>query len=225
MSNHKFFTLIHGDQIHLAPQNKIIPKEAFSQVMDAYEITEQVKKDAIQYRLEVTKECEKLKDEARKIGFEEGYKKWLEQLAHLETEIVQVRQELEKFLVPVALKAAKKIVGREIELADTTIVDIVSNSLKTVAQHKKITIYVNKKDLEILDRYRPQLKQIFEALEVLSLRERTDVTQGGCIIETELGIIDARLENQWRALEGALEQILKKKLATKPQDETVPKVS
>ena len=52
-------------------------------------------------------------------------------------------------IFPVALEAAKKIVGREIEASEDTIVDIVSNSLKAVSTHKKITIYVNRKDLEI----------------------------------------------------------------------------
>ena len=113
--------------------------------------------------------------------------------------------------MPVALKAAKKIVGREMELSDEAIVDIVSNTLKSVSQHKKITIYVNKKDLDALERNRSRLKEIFETLDVLSLRERNDIAPGGCIVETEGGIINAQLENQWRILENALEMLIKKK--------------
>src|SRR5262249_15045025 len=128
------------------------------------------------------------------------------------------RHELEKTLIPVALKAAKKIVGREIELSEDTIVDIVSNLLKSVSQHKKITIYVNKKDLDSLEAARPRLKKIFESLEVLSLRERQDITPGGCVIETEAGIINAQLENQWRSLEAAFEKLMKSKEFSKPPE-------
>lgn len=209
--NKKFFSLIHGDSVHLAPKKKVIPQDAISELVEGHKIIEEVKKDAETYRLEVARECEKLKEQAQKEGFEAGFKEWVEHVAKLEEEILKVRQDLEKFLVPVTLKAAKKIVGREIELSEDTIVDIVSNSLKSVSQHKKITIYVNRKDLDPLEKHRPQLKQIFESLEVLSLRERADVAQGGCIIETEGGIINAQLENQWRVLENALEVILKKK--------------
>jgi type III secretion protein L len=46
---------------------------------------------------------------------------------------------------------------------------------------------------------------------VLSLRDRSDIQPGGCIIETEGGIINAQLENQWRVLENALGILLKKK--------------
>lgn len=210
--NKKFFTLIHGDTIHVVPKNKIIPSKDFSELLDAHGVMEQVKKDAENYRLEVTKECELLKAQAQREGFEAGFKEWAEHVAKLEEEIIQVRKELEKILIPVALKAAKKIVGREIELSEDTIVDIVANSLKAVSQHKRITVYVNRKDLEAMERNRSRLKQIFESLEVLSLRERSDVAPGGCIIETEGGIINAQLENQWRTLENALELLLKKSL-------------
>lgn len=213
--NKKFFSLIHGGSVRVAPKKKVIPQDAIGEIVDSHRIMEEVKKDAESYRMEVAKECEKLKEQAQREGFEAGFKEWVEYVAKLEIEIAKVREDLEKFLVPVTLKAAKKIVGREIELSENTIVDIVSNSLKAVSQHKKITIYVNKKDLDPLEQHRPQLKQIFESLEVLSLRARADITQGGCVIETEGGIINAQLENQWRVLENALEVILKKKVPSK----------
>lgn len=209
--NKKFFSLIHGGSVRIPAKTKIIPAAAFSKVLTSHQVLEQAKKDAEDYRLEVALECEKLKEQAQKEGYEEGFKAWAEHIAQLESEVIKVRQDLEKVLVPVALKAARKIVGREIELSEDTIVDIVSNSLKAVAQHKKITIFVNRKDLDPLEHHRPKLKQIFESLEVLSLRERADIAPGGCVIETEGGIINAQLENQWRALENALEVILKKK--------------
>lgn len=215
MSNkNKFFTLIHGESVHVAPKTKVIPAEAFSTSLDAIEVLDKVKKDAEQYRLEVTAECEKLKEQAQREGFEEGYKKWMDSVARLEEEISKVRSDMEKMLVPVALKASKKIVGREIEQSPTAIVDIVSSTLKAVSQHKQITIYVNKKDLDALEANRNRIKQLFETLEVLSIRERADIAPGGCIIETEAGIINAQLDNQWRILENAFEKLLKKEVTS-----------
>ena len=215
MSKKKLFSLISGEKLHGAQKGKIIPAEDFSSLLDAHELLERVKKDADAYRLQVTKECEIIKEQAQKEGFEEGFRKWIEHITSLEQEIEKVRSDLEKMLIPVALKAAKKIVGREIELSDDTIVDIVANSLKAVSQHKRITIYVNRKDLDSLESHRPKLKEIFESLEVLSLRDRPDIAQGGCVIETEGGIINAQLENQWKALESALDVLFKKKEAPK----------
>ncbi len=205
----KFFSLIHGESVHLAPETRIIPASEFSQALEAYQILEKVKIDALQYKQEVAEEIEKMKEQAQKEGFEEGYKNWIEQIVKVEEEIVKVRKETEKAALPVALKAAKKILGRELELSENAIVDIVSNSLKAVVTHKRITIYVNKKELEALEKNRNKIKDIFENLEILVIRERSDVEPGGCIIETEGGIINAQLENQWRILENAFDKMMK----------------
>ncbi|MFQ5730266.1 MAG: FliH/SctL family protein, partial [Waddliaceae bacterium] len=93
-------------------------------------------------------------------------------------------------------------------------------SLKSVAQHKKITIYVNKKDWEIVERERAKIKGVFENLEALSIRPQDDIAPGGCVIETERGIINAQLENQWMILEGAFQKLMNKQfLPTKGRSE------
>lgn len=206
----KFFSLIHGDSIHVAPDTRLIPAAEFSKALEAYQIIEEAKNDALKYKQDVASEVEKLKEQAEKEGFEAGFQKWVEQIAKVEQEVIDVRRETEKAALPLALRAAKKIVGRELETSESAIVDIVSNSLKAVVTHKKITIYVNKKDLESLEKNRNRLKDLFEHLEILNLRERADVEVGGCIIETEGGIINAQLENQWRMLENAFEKMMVK---------------
>lgn len=211
MSKKKFFSLIHGDTVHIAPQTKVIPAEELSTLQSAEEVLEQVKKDALQYKKEVVAACEKLKEQAQHEGFEAGFKQWVERVAKLEAEIEAVRKDMERQILPVALKAAQKIVSKELELSQTAIVDIVASNLKAVAQHKQIVIYVNRQDLEALESARPRLKQIFEKLEVLSLRERADVKPGGCVIETEGGIVNAQIENRWRILENAFETMIKAK--------------
>ena len=210
-TRNKFFTLIHGGDVHIAPDTKIIPAETVSTVLEAAEVLETIKQDAEKYRLAVTQECEQIKENAFKEGYEEGLKKWTDHLVALENEISLVHKELQQMVIPVALKTAKKIVGREIELSEDVIVDIVVSNLKAVASHKKITIYVNKKDFDALDKNKNRLKELFENLEVLSLRERADVAPGGCVIETESGIINAQLENRWRVLERAFENLAKTK--------------
>lgn len=207
----KFFTLINGEKVYLSPEKKIVPESEFSTLADAHDILKQTKSQSLEYRKEVAKECEMLKEEAQKVGFEEGLARWNGQLVALKEEIVSVRKEMEKTLVPLAMTAIKKIVGYALEIKPETIVDIISTSLKAVSQHHRIHIYVNKADLDIVEQKRDALKELFEHLERLSISPREDVEQGGCIIETEVGIINAALENQLKALEKAFHEILKNK--------------
>ncbi len=212
--NKHFFSLIHGEAIHIAPKVKFIPSAEFSSLLDAKNILEKAREDAEKYKTTVTLECEKLKEEAERKGFNKGFESWAEHVANLEQEIISIRATSEKAIIPIALKAAKKIVGKEIELSHDTIVDIVLNYLKAVSTHKKITIYVSKKDLNIVESNRSRLKEVFESLEALSIRERADIEPGGCIIETEGGIINAKLENQWSVMENAFKAMIKEEKAT-----------
>lgn|GEM_PF-257646 len=207
--NKQFFSFIHGGSIHIAPKHKSIPADQFSSLLEAKQILDKAKEDAEKYKLEVSIECEQLKEAAENIGFTLGFQSWVEHIEKLESEIVKVRKDSQKMIVPIALKAAKKIVGREIELSEETIVDIVLNYLKAVTTHKKITIYVSKKDLNVLEKNRTRLKSVFESLETLSIREKADIEQGGCIIETEGGIINAKLKNQWEVMEKAFQTLMK----------------
>lgn len=205
----KLFTLIHGDRIHAAPNKKIIPANEVATLQEATEVLDHIKKDAEQYRFQVAKEGEGVKEHAFKVGYEDGFKQWTEHLANFEKQLEALHKEMQQAIIPIALKAAKKIVGREIELSEDTIVDIVASNLKAVAQHKKITIYVNKKELDILEKNKPRLRELFENLESLSIRPRDDIAPDGCIIETEIGIINAQMEHRWRVLEKAFEALIK----------------
>lgn len=207
MSTIKLFSLIHGSTVHKSTKSKIIPSHDVGELLSAKEVLDAVVIDAEKYRESVISECESLKVEAQKEGFAEGYQEWAIHIAKLETEIEKVREEMQKLIIPISLKAAKKIVAAELALQPNAILDIVTNTLKSVSQHKKIVIYVNKADLELLESSKGKIKQIFEALESLSIRPRDDVETGGCIIETEGGIINAQLQDRWRNLESAFEAL------------------
>jgi type III secretion protein L len=186
----------------------VIKEKDLSQLMEAKEVLKSAEEDAKTFKEEMTQEFEKERIEATKAGFEKGYSDWILKIRELEEEIQKVRSDMEKVLVPVALTAAKKILGRELETSEKAVVDIVKKALKSVSQHKKITIWVSKGDYAILEKERENLKTQFEKLESLSIRPRDDITSGGSVIETEAGIINAQLENQWLLLESAFEKMI-----------------
>jgi type III secretion protein L len=203
----KFFTLIDGREISIAPGTKRLPADALSALLDCTELLSTVHKDAEGYRKKVAAECEEIKSRAEAEGFQAGFDKWLETVSYLEKEVVKVREELQKVVMPVALKAAKKIVAAELTVKPEVVLDIVSSTLKSIAQHKRIVLYVSKQDYEFVESSKSTLKSIFEELESFSVRERDDVEPGGCVVETEVGIVNARVKDRWRTLEAALEHM------------------
>ena len=131
-------------------------------------------------------------------------------MIYLDQKVKQMEHEMQKIVLPLALKAAKKIVGAQIDLNPDTIVEIVQQALKPVRQNHEIKIIVSKQDKEALESGKEKLKSLFDHLRILTIEEREDLTPGSCIIETESGIINASLDNQWRALEAAFEAFFKR---------------
>ena len=207
----KFFSLLYQGDVHPASDDKIIPAEEFSTLISAQGILEKAKEDAALYKKETEALRQKKLEEAQKEGFEAGLAKFNDALFNFDQQIKTLRHEAQQTILPLALKAAKKIVAKELQLHPETIVDIVLQTLAPFAQNQRITIYVNKEDREILEQNRPRIKEILEQVQSLAIMERSDVSPGGCIIETETGIINAGIENQWRALEAAFEKYTQRK--------------
>jgi len=206
----KLFSLIKEGDIHLAPGHKIIPNAEVEVLLSSKEIQNRVSADAEDYRKDVVIEMEFLKERSQAEGFESGLEQWAEQVALLEEEIKSNYSKIGKTVLPIAMKAAKKIVGEELQLHKDSVVNVIATALKSVAQHKKIVIYVSKDDLETVEAQKERLKAVFESLESLSIQQRNDVEVGGCIIETERGIINAQLSSLWQKLELAFQKVMQK---------------
>jgi type III secretion protein L len=199
----KFFSLISGEEVRIKPGEKIIPAHEFSTLKSADELLRAAKN-------QIAEALQEAREKGFKEGFEEGLSSLNQHILALDQELKVLRKEVQEKILPLSLKAARKIMGEELKMHPDRIVDIVLNSLRPVTQHRKIIIYANKTDLQHLEEEKPKLKKIFEHLDSLSIQERDDIEPGGCMIETEAGIINAQLETQWRALESAFESFMKK---------------
>lgn len=206
----KYFSLIYSGDIHKNDQDTFIPAKEFSELLNAREVLNKAKEDVTVYLEENKKECKKYLEEAKEVGFNQGLTQFNEQILHFQQKMKQVEHDLQNLVLPLALKAAKKIVGTELQSHPETIVEIVRQNLKAVTQAHHIKIYVNRKDYEFLEKKKKEIKKILDHVQTFTVEEREDVSSGGCIIETEAGIINASLENQWRALEAAFEAFMKK---------------
>ena len=199
----KFFSLFSNQEVRAAPGKKVIPSEEFSTLASAGEILDMAEAEAENFKTQVAKEAELTKEQAFKEGFQEGLASLNLHLAAVDKELREIRTEIHKKILPLSLKAVRKIIGEELRLHPDRIVDIITTALKPVTQHRKVIIYVNRADLDLIEQNRSKIKKLFEHLDNLSIQERGDIEPGGCIIETEAGIINAQLETQLGALESA----------------------
>ncbi|MGR3973803.1 MAG: FliH/SctL family protein [Candidatus Rhabdochlamydia sp.] len=205
----KLFNLITSGTIHGPDHAKIIHKDDFSTLLQAKEVLETAVQETEKFWEETKIRASDLEKQGYDEGFSEGIAQLNEHILALDAEKKRLYHEMNQLILPLALKAAKKIVSKELELHPETIVNIVSQALLAAASNHFITIYVNKSDKDVLENEKPALKARLEQIEVLVIKEREDVAPGGCIIETESGIINATIDNQWKGIERAFEKYVK----------------
>ena len=201
-----FSLLLSDTEVHLAPGVKVIPQKQVSKLLDLKELQKLVEEEAENYRREVDQECEVLREQARQEGFATGETTWARAISGLEQEAEAIRAEYEQEMVPGVVKAVERIIGTKLKMDHDLIVSIVAQSLRSVIQYRTITIYCRKEDLDLLEKAKPKFRKLLERCETLNVQDRSDIEPGGCIIETEGGIINAQLSSQLAALERAMKR-------------------
>ena len=132
----------------------------------------------------------------------DGLKRALEQLQSVRADI---HQELEKEVTHLALSIAKKIVCHEIKTTRETVVCVAREALARVDNPAKIKIKLNPDDLRFIKDTQSQFKLFLQNFDQVHFEAEESIQSGGCLIETDRGDIDARIERQFEAIEEAFQ--------------------
>ncbi len=146
--------------------------------------------------------------EGQRAGFESGTKKvdpvihsLCQALGQLQNIHQEIRQEIEKEVVQLALAIAKKIVCHEIKTNQETVVCVAREALSRMENPGKIKIKLNPEDLQFINDAKSQLSHFLHHVDNIRFEAADSIQSGGCLIETDTGDIDARIEKQFQAIE------------------------
>jgi flagellar assembly protein FliH len=155
-------------------------------------------------------------------GFHQGEKAGME-IAERKMEVVMRRyadailevnklrsslyMQVEREVVKLAIAVAKKIVHREIQVDRDIIQTLVRVALSHVAEKSSVTIHLNPTDYNYLLELRAELSQS-EGRDIALLSDKS-IERGGCLIQTDCGDIDARVQEEFREVEHAFFEGLK----------------
>ncbi len=158
-------------------------------------------------------------------GFERGEKEGLELgrvrvrelMGRLNSAILGIEDAQKKLIlsteheaVELALAIAKKIICREVETDSSIILNVVKEALKKVVNHDKIKILLSPSDFQFMTEYNSENSENIEDFEGVVFEDDSSITNGGCIIDTNFGDIDARIEKQLQTIEDAFNAEIKK---------------
>jgi type III secretion protein L len=159
--------------------------------------------DAATIRQNAETAAQTIREDAKREGNEAALLEWNTLLFETRERRDQALASAERDILRLAVKIAEKIIGREIERDRTAVVDIVANAMRQARRNETVTVRVNPADLELIETHRHRLARSTRE-QLLDIVPDPRVRSAGCLIESESGAIDARLETQLRVLERAL---------------------
>lgn len=149
-------------------------------------------------------------------GYAEGEKAGMDRAKQsLDPVMIQMRQtlvELEKLkkrlmadaeaeAVTLALAISRKIVHQEIKTDPQVVLNTVRAALEKIVERDRIRIRLNPRDLDAAREAVGQFAQLTDGMESVSFDADASVSPGGCLVETQFGDIDGRIDQQMAWLE------------------------
>lgn len=183
---------------------KVLKREVYQATREASDVVAVAQEKARQIIEEALREQDSIRERARQEGNAQGLAEWNRILTTANQRADELTKSWEETMLRLSVRVAEKIIGEQLRVHPETIVEIIREVMKNIRPGKRLTIQVNQADAQ---QARARIDRIRDGLSTSSDVEVVasgSISPGGCVIESELGIIDARLETQLKCLEEAL---------------------
>jgi type III secretion protein L len=191
----------------ILPEGAVLKADAFAAVLETQALVARAHEEASQIRAEAQREFEEQKERGYREGLEQGKAEIAERVVATLGQSVQYFSKLEETLVDLVIKSTRRVVG-EFEERDR-VERIVRQALELLRNQSQVRIKVSPAQREWLQTRVDALLASFPRIQFLDIQSDTRLPADGCILETELGVIDATVETQLRAIEKALIKAIK----------------
>ncbi len=178
-------------------------------------IEREVESYRIQLYSQIEEEKKRTLTEAHREGLEQGKREGerrlkaqaedlLQTINGLATEKKKILENAKSEVLNVALKVASQIIKSEISFNQAVCMNIVSEALSKVTEKDQVIIRLNKADADYMNTQKDRLHALLGDIKNLTIQEDSKIEQGGCIIETKMGYIDATIETKLESIRQAL---------------------
>ena len=162
---------------------------------------------------EIVLQAERELEEKRRQGYEDGVIEGKAEIAERFFDTVSASVEhlsgMESALVELVMRSLKAILGN---FDNTALVEeTVGHALRLVRDEKRVILRVAVDDAGVVENRLAEFARRYPGLGRIDVVPDAALSTGGCIMETEIGVIDATLERQLSIIENSFRKQLDEK--------------
>lgn len=182
---------------------------------------EKIEQDSYEERIE-TRALEKLKtiqeqayQEGYKLGLEEGNKRAFDEnlkliqdsvneMSQIITTLKNMKTDMSHFneahMIQLLFQMASKLAQDHLEYDNQPLVEVIRQAVELAQGEENVIVHLSDKQMSFIETLQSQKKVEFDFLDKVKLVANPEITPGGCIIETNYGEVDARVEQRIQKL-------------------------
>lgn len=157
-------------------------------------------------------EAESIKETAAKEGYRAGLEQAENDIGLLRTKIadfVSSKKEVFEYIAPdileISVDIARKIIKREVEQNPQVILDSIVDVMRTLSKEEpRITVKLNPLQVDLVKTELPEYISSMGIEAKINVVGDDSIAEGGCILNTNNGIVDASLDTQLEIIKEAL---------------------
>nr|WP_279007637.1 HrpE/YscL family type III secretion apparatus protein [Aeromonas jandaei] len=196
------FVEIKSEHLQLAPGQRILRSHDYQAYLSAQALVDAARALAA----DIVEEARAVYEEQKQLGWQAGIEEARREQAVLvhqtQLQCQQYYRTVEQQMSEVVLQAVRKILHDYDQVALT--LKVVREALSLVSNQKQVTVRVNPEQVQAVRDQIARVHKDFPEIGYLEISADARLDQGGCILETEVGIIDASLDGQLDALSRAM---------------------
>ncbi|KMW73871.1 type III secretion system protein [Photorhabdus luminescens subsp. luminescens] len=196
------FIKIATEHLQLSPELQILRKADYQTCLSAKSLLDAARMQA----QEIERDAQAVYEQQKELGWQAGVDAARAEQATLihqtQLQCQQYYRQVEQQMSNVVLQAVRKILKNYDQVSLT--LQVAREALSLVSNQKQVILRVNPEQAAAVREQISRVHKDFPEIGYLEITADARLDQGGCILETEVGIIDASLDSQLEALMSAI---------------------
>jgi type III secretion protein L len=198
---------LNHSAITLAPESPLLKRAEYAAVVEAQDIIAAAHEEARLIREEAKAEFERQRKEGHQQGLEEGKAEISEHIVTCMSQSAAYFSKVEDVMVDVVMRALRLVLGT-FDRKDV-VENVVKQALESTRNEGHITVRVPPDQADQLKARVDSILSVTPKVKFLQVLPDARLPHDGCVLETEIGVVDATIETQLKAIEKALIRTLK----------------
>jgi type III secretion protein L len=202
------FYIIRSGKITPAPGKKIIKASEYAVMAEASALLDEARREAELILAQAQEAAQAMREKGYRDGVREGKQKIAEKMLETVQRTVDYMASSEETICEIVVTAVRRVIG---EMDDRErIVRIVRNALAVVRSQKRVIVKVAQQDLDTVRGEVDALMRQFPGIEFIEVVADPRLPPQSCILESDMGIVDASIDVQLAAIKKALLKTIRK---------------